>query len=490
MKKIFFYTLFISLFGVTGCKKFLEQEPDNRTDVTTPDQVTQLLVTAYPKANYIPFCEAMSDNAEDKGSGVAGLDPQSVQVNMQSYLFQDVESKDLDSPEFYWQACYKAIAACNHALDVIDKAADKSAFSAQKGEALVARAYAHFMLVTLFSKAYDPATAATDPGIPYVTAPEKVVYGQYERKTVQYVYSMIEKDLTDGLPLIEDKLYKNAPKFHFTKTAAHAFATRFYLFRQDYAKVVEHANQALAAGTVAESLRPWNTTYINMQYYDLQAAYTKSEERANILLQETNSVWGRSYASYRFGLYNQVHDVVLNGPNATGGQFAIGYKVFGANPQFYNVPKFYEHFVYTSATANFGDPYNTIPLLTAEEVVFNRAEAQTRLQNFAAALLDLNAWVSRNIRNYDPAVHNLTLSKVQAFYNLPPESALINTILDFKRAFFIHEGMRWFDILRLKIPVVHNTVDGRQIVLGPDDKRRLLQLPAEVTLSGLDLNPR
>ena len=113
MKKIVFYIVLVTGLGLTGCKKFLEKEPDNRTTPTTPEQITQLLVTAYPKTSYLNFAESMSDNAEDKGSGFAGLDPESPLVNQQSFLFQDVQSKDLDSPEFYFHGCYKAIAAAN-----------------------------------------------------------------------------------------------------------------------------------------------------------------------------------------------------------------------------------------------------------------------------------------------------------------------------------------------------------------------------------------
>lgn len=67
MKKITFYIFLTGLISVTGCKKFLEKEPDNRTTPTSPEQITQLLVTAYPKASYLNFAESMSDNVEDKG---------------------------------------------------------------------------------------------------------------------------------------------------------------------------------------------------------------------------------------------------------------------------------------------------------------------------------------------------------------------------------------------------------------------------------------
>jgi starch-binding outer membrane protein, SusD/RagB family len=68
--------------------------------------------------------------------------------------------------------------------------------------------------------------------------------------------------------------------------------------------------------------------------------------------------------------------------------------------------------------------------------------------------------------------------------------AALNAVLDFKRAFFLHEGMRWFDILRLHIPVTHTTVQGETFELTPDDNRRVLQLPSLTKQAGLEPNPR
>jgi len=59
-----------------------------------------------------------------------------------------------------------------------------------------------------------------------------------------------------------------------------------------------------------------------------------------------------------------------------------------------------------------------------------------------------------------------------------------------KRAEFVQEGMRWMDILRLKMPVTHMTTKGEVFELAADDKRKLIQLPEEVTLSGVPSNPR
>ena len=50
--------------------------------------------------------------------------------------------------------------------------------------------------------------------------------------------------------------------------------------------------------------------------------------------------------------------------------------------------------------------------------------------------------------------------------------------------------MRWFDILRLKIPVTHITASGEVIQLTADDKRRALQLPVLTKQAGLEPNAR
>ena len=488
MKRIILYASLLSVVVLVGCKKYLDKEPDNRTQITTPDQIAQLLTTAYPKGNYIMFTESMSDNAEDKGAGGTGYDFVD-KINSQSFRYEVVESSpdDLDSPDFYWNSCYKAIAAANQALEYIEAAQNKDQLNAHKGEALVARAYSHFMLVTLFAKAYDPATAASDAGVPYVTAPEKTILAQYDRKTVAYVYEMIEKDLLEGLPLINDQIYGTAPKFHFNKKAAAAFAARFYLFKRDYNNVVKYATQALGT-TATESLRNWNTTLTNLQYYELEAEYTKSSEPGNLLLQEANSIWGRAYPSIRYGLGQEVANRLLLSRNVTGWIYA--YDLYGANPEVYNIPKFYEHFVRENLNANSGQPYNTIPLFTGEEALLNRSEAFVRLNNSNAAINDMNAFISKNIDSYDPATDNVDVQKIVAFYGGSPASAMINAVLDFKRAFFLHEGMRWFDILRLKIPVVHMTKEGQRIELTPDDKRRILQLPPLTKQAGLEPNAR
>ena len=485
MRKILLCLNFLTclLLTTTGCKKFLEQSPDNRAVLNSPEKVSQLLATAYPQANYMAFCESISDNAADKGAG--SLE----RTNIDPFHFEDVSDNQEDSPEYYWDACYTAIAAANQALETCEKATDPSQYTAQKGEALVARAYAHFMLVTIFSKVYDAASASQDPGIPYVTKPEKIVFDNYERKTVQYVYDMIEKDLLEGLSLIDDKIY-GVPRYHFTKAAAHAFAARFYLFQKKYDEVIEHASQVFPNNNVIPNLRPWNNEYRILTYNELWARYAKATEPANLLLVETKSLWGRNYPFVRYGLDAVLVDVII-GPNVTGGVWAFNYQTYYYGANQYMLPKINEYFVRASVNAEIGQPYVMVPLFTTEEALFNRAEAYVMKGMFNEAMADLNAYASTRIVNYNASSHAVTTSKMQNFYGTGNvQQAALNTVLDFKRAEFVQEGMRWFDLLRYKIPVTHPTAEGPSRTLKADDPMRVFQIPDVAKQAGIAQNPR
>jgi hypothetical protein len=484
MRKIVAYTFLGGLLAFSGCEDYLEQPVDQRTKLDTVEKVSELLGTAYPQADYATFTEAISDLAADKGTGPVVVDP----INQNPYFFKDVESRDEGSPDNYWFAAYNAISAANHALEAIDQAPNPEDYRAQRGEALLARAYAHFMLVTLYAKVYDPATAATDPGIPYVTTPEKVVKRMYDRKTVAYVYEQIEKDLTEGLPLINNNAYR-APKYHFNTAAAHAFASRFYLFKRDYQKVLDHANQVFPGGNIAPNLRPWVSVYSNLTANEGLALYTQATENANLLLVEAPSLWARNYARYRYGLATPVVNKYFRSPNVTGARWV--YPLYEQGNDNWLILKFREHFVRLDANANIGYPYTIFPLFTAEEVLFNRAEANLELGNLEAARADLNTYASHRIENYDPTAHAITNQKLKAYYGTTDvKEALLQALLDFKAAEFVQEGKRWFDILRHNITVEHRTADGQLLTLAPGDPRRVFQIPQEAVQVGVAQNPR
>jgi hypothetical protein len=137
------------------------------------------------------------------------------------------------------------------------------------------------------------------------------------------------------------------------------------------------------------------------------------------------------------------------------------------------------------------------PLFTVEEVLFNRAEAYAYSNNLSAAIADLNTFASKRINNYSATTHNITEAKINSVFPAGnSRDAVISAILYYRRAEFVHEGMRWFDILRYKLPVVHTTspdASGNVNVLAElsaDDPRKVLQIPPSTELAGLPKNPR
>lgn len=484
MKKLTLYAVYaIGLMLFSSCNEFLDQLPDNRTDLSTKNKIAELLVTAYPRYNYIPFCEIMSDNAGDKGGGADVTQP----WNSDPYFWREPSTVSIDSPTAYWDACYYAIAHANLALEAIDNAGNKKELDPQRGEALVCRAYAHFMLVSLFSKSYDEQTAASDLGIPYVTQVEKVVEMKCDRGNVKDVYAKIEKDLLEGIPLLSDNGYV-VPKYHFTKSAAYAFASRFYLFKKDYNKVIQYSDLVLGAN-VTEKLRDWRK-YSKLTYQELWQTYTQSSESSIILLQESLSVWGRWIPHYRYSLTADKRNEIFPMRNAVNLPWID--LVYGSE-MYYAVPKFKEYFKQQSIGSITGEPYNMIPLFTSEEVFFNRLEALIENGTTADKLMpELNNYLILRFTDFNPQLRPFTVKDVNVFYSQIPteKERIMACILDFKRADFVHEGLRWFDILRHKIEVVHTIKDGASFTLKADDPRRVLQVPSKAINAGLPSNPR
>jgi starch-binding outer membrane protein, SusD/RagB family len=502
MKKIWIIPV-ASMIAFTSCGKFLEKEPDNRTKLDSPEKVSQLLGSAYPQLNYQVMTEVSTDNTGDLYS--QGLDaPDWIRLTNDLYTYTDNQGSATseDTPEGYWFACYRAIAACNIALKAIEKIPTESqaAYKAQKGEALVARAYSHFMLVNLFAKFYNPSTSATDLGVPYVTEPEEVSIKTYNRGTVQSVYQMIEADLQEGMPLIDDNNY-TVPKYHFNRVATNAFAARFYLHKKEMDSVIKYATAAIPEVAFPNYLRPWNTVYNNLPLNgngSLGQTYAKATEPANLLLAESQSWWLRMLGQGRFGFADAMSNYGGADAHIANGPWAYQLASFMTGHLF--IPKLDEYFVETSLGSGIGNGWEMVVLFSSEEVLFNLAEAYAYKGENQKAIDLLNTYLSKRLLPYDAATNSLDEEKIKTYYDNPANAdqllatpftepnvytkGIINILLDYKRLEFAHEGMRWFDIIRYGIPVTHITYKDfqRQVVdqtyvLDPNNTHRVFQLP-------------
>ena len=212
-----------------SCNKLLDEQPDERVLITSADKVRRILAFAYPVSSYAYACEMSSDNVDDYGTD----NPNFTKFTYDLVYWNDgPEYNASDGMRALWRSYYLAIQHANTALRAIENLGGGSELSAAKGEALVARAYAHFVLVNLFGKHYNSTTSSKDLGVPYMTAPEETLDPKYTRNSVAEVYAAIDKDLTEGLPLISDSFYSEKA-YHFNKAAA-----GFYLFYEQWDKAI------------------------------------------------------------------------------------------------------------------------------------------------------------------------------------------------------------------------------------------------------------
>ena len=469
----------------SACSKYLDVNPDNRTQINSVEKVAQLVASAYPDRDYLAFTETASDNSEDKGPGIGDVD----ELVTKYYTWQDVIGDETNSAEAYWNACYAAIASANQALEAIDQGNFGDAVLPYKGEALVARAYAHHMLAIFFAKAYTIGEDNSSPGIPYVTKPETELLAQYTRGTVQSTYDNIEKDLEEGIKLLSSSAYK-VPKYHFTLAAAHAFASRFYLFKGEWQKVVDNANAVVPGGDYTGSLRPISSTFRDMSVAEFNVGFSKTDVKATLLMANAYSSYQRLYGTPRYGFGETLTDMFTE-PNVTGKR--LENKVLNYGPPNYTTYKWKEYFYY--ATESTGFPYLPFILFTTDEALMNRAEAYAELDKNDLSLRDINTFYSVRVLNFNPAVDGVTPSKIMAFFSISdPKEGLIKTILEAKKAEFLQEGIRWLDLVRRHLPVIKNqyspTGEESTIELDPDDPRRVFQIPQTTKLAGLELNPR
>ncbi|WP_405292093.1 RagB/SusD family nutrient uptake outer membrane protein [Algibacter sp. Ld11] len=484
---------------VSSCSDILDEAPDNRTTIDSAEKIGELLVGAYPDAAYVTFLEPMSDNAGDKGpSAETGIDIATT-INERMFFWDDLNDTDSDTPTNYWNRAYKAIAQANQALVSIEELGGGSELDYLKGEALISRAYAHFMLVSIFSKAYNSSTASSDVGIPYISEPETVLLGEYDRGTVQEVYDKIRADIELGIPLVGDDY--NVAAYHFTKKAANAFASRFYLNTGEWQKVINHSTLALTGGG-ASVLRDWENDYRPATYSQQIANYTSSNfEPANLLLVSAASLYDRYHYAARYQLNSDKRDEIFPGSNGTGQPWS--YSVFGSGDLYYNIPKFQEYFKVTNQAAGTGEAYVAYVLLTTDEALLNRAEAYAMLGQLDNAVADINMSYSVKTRFYDAAFDELSAQDVQdrfavtdntlytPFYSIPAESlAFVNAVLTIKRTIFYNDGLRWFDIKRHNMVVEHEDIFGNINTLPKGDNRRLLQIPEAAQSFGIPQNPR
>jgi hypothetical protein len=529
MKK--FLTLLITgLIFCTSCNDFLDELPDNRAEVNSPDEVAKLLVSAYPETSHTLIAEMYSDNIDDYKGPTNSLSDRFIE---QVATWKDVTETDNEDPQSVWEAHYGAIANANQAIAAIEDLGEPENLLPYKGEALLARAYNHFILVNLFCLHYNKKTSDTDLGIPYMDHAETELVPKYTRGTVMQVYELIEKDLEEGLPLIKD-VYE-VPKYHFNHNAAYTFASRFYLYYEKYDKVIEYVNKIFGA-TPSTFMRDWAEISLSTYDYGVYSEdYINVKHKCNFLLTTGYSNCGLAFGPWtvwkRFSHTRLISNYETLQARSPWGTYSstntyyypiYSYGASGGEYSFSTVAKIPYIFEYTDPVAQIGYRRAVFPILQAEEALLNRAEAYALTNRLDEAVADLVTWQKSRIKsgtimtlsnideffknvNYYTPTNPTNKHKLRPLISTPingTQENIIHCILFARRIHTLFEGLRWFDVKRYGIHIYRRQISNTIAAGAPasvekvydsltiNDLRRAMQLPPDVIAAGLEPNPR
>ena len=504
--------------------------PDNRTTLDTPKKIAGLLVTAYPDRTPTLFNEWMSDNTDYMGA----QNSQGNRGGDQYFFWQEQTEGGNDSPEQVWMLYYEGVYKANEALAAIeDQGGPKNdILRNSKGEALLIRAYDHFILANEFCRPYNGKTSTKDAGLYYATgiADFSAAAEQSNRGTVADVYAKIAADIEAGIPLLNDTY--EVPKYHFNKQAAYAFATRFYLYYEKWEKAKEYADKLLGSNPAA-SLRDYRALQAmplskSDQAVKIAEAYCSASADCNLLVQTSVSNAGMALApwltSKRYTLTNYLSETELfQSNNIWGTSSNLIWKPFTVNSgesNFALLMKLPREFEIRNTTTGSGYLRTLNVDFTMDEALLNRAEAEIMLGQNDAACADMTIWM----KNFFNTNVTLTPTSVQTYFKTVPyayadaakmvpsfkkhisprftidaegsvQESLLQCLLNFRRIETVHQGMRWMDIRRYNIEIPRRLIgaNGKPSQnldwLEKDDPRQVVQIPQSIREAGVAGNP-
>ena len=515
---------------LASCSDQLDTLPDNRTTLDTPKKIAGLLVTAYPDRTPTLFNEWMSDNTDYMGA----QNSQGNRGGDQYFFWQEQTEGGNDSPEMVWMLYYEGVYKANEALAAIeDQGGPKNdILRNSKGEALLIRAYDHFILANEFCRPYNGKTSTKDAGLYYATgiADFSAAAEQSNRGTVADVYAKIAADIEAGIPLLNDTY--EVPKYHFNKQAAYAFATRFYLYYEKWEKAKEYADKLLGSNPAA-SLRDYRALQAmplskSDQAVKIAEAYCSASADCNLLVQTSVSNAGMALApwliSKRYTLTNYLAETELfQSNNIWGTSSNLIWKPFTVNSgesNFALLMKLPREFEIRNTTTGSGYLRTLNVDFTMDEALLNRAEAEIMLGQNDAACADMTIWM----KNFFNTNVTLTPTSVQTYFKTVPyayadaakivpsfkkhisprftidaegsvQESLLQCLLNFRRIETVHQGMRWMDIRRYNIEIPRRLIgaNGKPSKnldwLEKDDPRQVVQIPQSIREAGVAGNP-
>ena len=488
-KDIWFLVCWI---GICGCGDFLDEVSQNEMRPSSADDLQQLLMgEVYSAGHSENVFHMYLDMLTDDVTCNYSKDPM-VQQYYKRYwpvyawqfdMFEQLESSSVQGADTY-DHYYRCIKGCNVVLDMLDKVTGSEEQKANvKGQSLAMRGYFYFMLVNLFAKPYNAPDIDIEkaPGVPLITTSE--VSDDYpKRASIAKVYSRVEKDLLEALPLLREHGGNNS-KFKASEMFCYTLLSRLYLYMEKWEEVEKYASMGLTKNSSLYDLAsaPWQTW--GMIYAPNENIYGRKSEEVSWL------GYGNSY-EYDFAQSGftfvpspelvQLYDFTESNVNNRG-DLRLRYYYEYARDFFsplmdikikYGIRKEY------TMEANY-----PIQGMRVAELYLNRAEANIHryLENKedslrVSALADLNFLRSFRYDTRNESYTNVDYSGDE----------LLEFYKEERRRELAFEDHRWFDLRRYGMPEITHVYQGSEseipvtYVLEQGSERYVLPIPRSV----------
>ena len=255
MKKIIYSLLIGAIMLAVSCSKFTDVQPKGKNLLATTDQLEMLLNNEFSLDDR-DMRQMAGDfiMAFENIPTLLGKPNKTRQAILLSWDESNIDQMaELTTSDNTYSTAYGIIGKISNAiLSRVDEATGPQPVKDQlRSEALVLRAYYHYILVNKFAKAYNPATAANDPGIPYVTE-EWDINQPTEKVSVKEVYENIIRDLDEAIQL--NALPVSAVnRMRMNRPSAYAVKALALMNMQQFEEASATAKQALALNNVVNN---------------------------------------------------------------------------------------------------------------------------------------------------------------------------------------------------------------------------------------------
>lgn len=429
MRKIIYTLLSLTTgFALTSCSKdFTEtqfHQGEQMAPLTSVEQLTSFVNGTYVKmrdVNYLgtyyrAYGEVRSDemyNTEKTGR----------LLGVSTYTMKTTEQE----AESTWKAIYRVIGNANIAINAADNLTWGGSNDPQetaneikrlKGQAYTVRALALFDLLRLYGQQYAGGTLGVP--IPLQYDPN----ASSTRATVAQTEAQIESDLNRANALFEAigdvvEQTSSSEKNYISPLALKAIASRYYLYKGDYAKVAELSEEIISSGKYAVAAKD-----------DLQGTFSKPDAGNSVFELTVGTTSSLSSDAYDYLVhyspgYAQLavseQAVALYEANDVRRTF-ITSGVLGGQTKYFLNNKFYGL-----------QGSNNIKVIRYEEVLLNAIEAHLNTD-------DRRGTGNKTKGYYNTLRHERGLSDVSAV-----------TLDDLKKERvreLVGEGQRYWDLLR------------------------------------------